>query len=140
MRPSTRYVDWEWEWRDGGSRFHVFHFEVDGAMEGRGYGSRALCTIIEFAIREEGADVFSIQLGGGGRSARWLEMVSETELSHTLRVVDVQGYEGGAWRDSEAERVDGREDSRGDEYSSVYAVMDEPEYLAYENGWEDVGW
>lgn len=138
MRPSTRYVDWDWEWRDNGSRFHVPHFESDASMQGRGHGSRALCKILEFAIKEEEADVFSIQMGGGAHSARWLERVSENALSHTLRVVDVEGYEDGAWRDPEADRVDGREDRPGDNHSSVYAVMDDPEYLAYEQGWEEV--
>lgn len=135
-RPRTPHVNWRWEWRDGKTRFHVPHFKTDSGMQGRGHASRALPKIIEFAVKEHDPEEFSIQMGGGAHSARWLKMVSEKSLYHTLRVIDVEGYEGESWQDSEAERIDGKEDKEGDNHSSVYALLDDMEYLKYETGWE----
>ncbi len=130
-RPRTPHVDWQWEWKDNGQRFHVPHFITDENERGWGHGSRALEKIVEWAFKEHGATVFSIQMGGGAPSARWLDSCFE----HHLYVKDVQGYSDHAWKDPTAEREDGREDTEGDNASSVYAEIDDLEYLAWERGW-----
>lgn len=53
----------------------------------------------------------------------------------SLYVKDVEGYSGESWRDPEVDREDGREDTEGDAASSVYAEIDDLEYLAWERGW-----
>ena len=72
-------------------------------------------------------------MGGGAHSARWLDR----QFGYHLEVNDVEGYSGDDWEHPDAERVDGREDTEGDNHSSVYAVVEDMEYLAYEHGWTD---
>ena len=135
-RPSEPHVRWKFEWRDDGNRFHVWDFYVSEGFRGDGHGSRCLVNIVEYACRETDATCFSIQMGGGAASARWLKDVSGGFLEFFLRVEYVQGYAGDAWMDDDGERVDGQEDMEGDEQSSVYAVTNELEGLRELKGWD----
>lgn len=123
VRPQTRYVRWNWEWRKDETRFHIYHFETDEEQRGRGNGSRALINIIEWAIKEKNAEEVTIQMGGGAHTARWLRDVSK-DIDRSLVVEDVQGYEGESWTDEDADRIDGEEDREGDAQSSVFASVD----------------
>jgi len=122
-RPQTRHVRWNWEWREDEDRFHIYHFETDKNHRSRGYGSRALINIIEWAIEEKDAENVTIQMGGGAYTARWLRDVS-SEIDYALSVEDVQGYEEESWVEVGADRVDGEGDKEGDEQSSVFATVD----------------
>lgn len=137
-RPKSPYVDWKWEWRNAehydGNRFHVWHFIVDDEYRGQGHGN-LLVSIIRYAAVEENADEFSIQMGGGAHTARWLNKLSSEQLYSNLRVEDVQGYNGGDWRDPNNTRTDGLEDDEGDGHSSVYAELIDLRLCAFENGW-----
>lgn len=124
-KPSEPHVRWDFEWRDSRSRFHIWDFQVDKEFRNRGHGGRLLLKVIEYVCIETEADSFSIQMGGGANSARWIWDISRSCLEYMLRVEDVQGYEGDDWKSVEAERIDGDEDREGDAQSSVYAVIDE---------------
>lgn len=133
VRPQTRYVNWNWEWRKDGTRFHVYHFETDKNHRGRGNGSRALIKVIKWAVKEKQAEEVTIQMGGGARTARWLTDVSR-DINDAIIVKDVQGYEGESWTEEDAKRVDGEEDKEGDAQSSVFATVDVG-YLRDYYGW-----
>lgn len=135
-RPSVSHTRWSWEWRDGGERFHVWDFFTDQDQRGRGKGYRLLVKIVKWAAIEKDAEIFSIQMGGGAHSARWLQKVSQGEFEYLLQVKDVEGYNGDNWKDPNAERDDGKEDMEGDNHSSVYAVIDDLEGVAELNGWK----
>lgn len=80
-----------------------------------------MTNIIKWAIKEKDAESLTIQMGGGACTARWLKSFCVRKNSHTLRVKEVQGYEGRSWVNEKADRVDGEE---GDEQSSVFAKVD----------------
>lgn len=133
-KPSEPHVKWNFEWRDEG-RFHVWHFYVDEDFRGRGHGRRLLSKIVAFVCRDTDAECFSIQMGGGADSARWLWNLSKEEFEYLLVVKDVQGYSGDDWNNQDAERIDDEEDMEGDEQSSIYAVLEDLDVLREIKGW-----
>lgn len=133
--PNEPHVRWDFEWRDGGDRFHVWDFYVDEHFRGRGHGGRLLMKAVEYACRETDASCFSIQMGGGAESARWLWSISRGELEYLLIVKDVQGYVDDEWKNEDAQRIDGESDREGDDQSSVYARLDDLDALREMKGW-----
>lgn len=134
-RPSEPHTRWRFEWRDNGDKFHVYDLYVDVDFRGRGRGERLILKIIKYVCRKTDAETFSIQMGGGSRSARWLRNISERNLEYFLRIEDVQGYVNNNWKNKNADRVDGEQDKEGDAQSSVYAEIDELDALRELKSW-----
>lgn len=135
VRPNEPHVRWDFEWRDSGNRFHIYDFYVDENFRGRGHGGRLVLKVVEYVCLETEAQSFSIQMGGGASSARWLWDISKSDLEYMLRIKDVQGYEEDDWKNIDAERIDGEEDKEGDAQSSVYAVIHELDALRELKEW-----